>query len=219
MPLIQCPDCDKPVSTSAITCPHCGRPVTGPRSSSGWRRVIDQTKANALGNPAALCALFVVILLAIILRACGSAFADTEAIPTHAKAVDVQVVKGICSKESHIAEGAMGSDLTKRRSRFFCDSAVMEFFDHRNQHIMVQFAKSKSDIGTQIGFAGIMQNNGRIMLVSHVYLGTRRIDVTQGECKFIFQNEHMHDIVCGAPMDKNNRRTVAVVVFKAAPGQ
>src|SRR5437016_6247203 len=28
MPLTQCPDCGKSVSTSAASCPHCGRPIS-----------------------------------------------------------------------------------------------------------------------------------------------------------------------------------------------
>lgn len=69
MPLFKCPDCDKEVSTAAITCPHCGRPVTGPKPAPKFLDAVDQTKANALGNPTVLRLLAVVILLAIIIAA------------------------------------------------------------------------------------------------------------------------------------------------------
>src|SRR5512147_776461 len=42
---------------------------------------------------------------------------------------DVQIVDGTCDSSSHTAEGPIGADLTKRRSRFYCDSAVIAFFD------------------------------------------------------------------------------------------
>jgi hypothetical protein len=37
---------------------------------------------------------------------------------------DIQIESGICDPSSHIAEGPIGSDLTKRQSRFYCNSAV-----------------------------------------------------------------------------------------------
>ena len=47
----------------------------------------------------------------------------------HAGISDIQFVKGKCSPGSHIAEGDIGEDLTERQSRFYCDSAVISFFD------------------------------------------------------------------------------------------
>jgi hypothetical protein len=65
----------------------------------------------------------VAVLSAVLLAAMG--FAN----PAYAGASDVQVVNGTCDSSSHTAEGSLGSDLTKQQSRFYCDSAVITFFD------------------------------------------------------------------------------------------
>jgi len=141
------------------------------------------------------------------------------AVPCNAEIKDLQVVKGTCGKGSHISEGQIGEDLTKRQSRFFCDSAVIAFFDNNNQHIMVQFAESKSHNNIQVGFAGIMSEDGQILNVNSVYLGSKQVQVSEGYCKFFFKNKHMSGIGCGAPVDEGDRRTVLVIEFNASPGQ
>ena len=50
-------------------------------------------------------------------------------LPTHAQVGNVQTVNGTCDSTSHTAEGPIDSDLTKRQSRFYCDSAVITFLD------------------------------------------------------------------------------------------
>ena len=132
---------------------------------------------------------------------------------------DIQVVKGECESQSHIAEGNIGENLTKRRSRFYCDSAVISFFDPKKEHIMVQFAESKSHNNNQLGFSGLMEADGQIMDVKTVYLGERRVRVSEGNCKFFFKNKELNGIACGAPVDEEGRRTVPVVNFAASPGQ
>ena len=131
----------------------------------------------------------------------------------------MRVVKGKCGKGSHIAEGQIGEDLTKRQSRFFCDSAVINFFDNKNRHIMVQFLESQSHSNMLLGFSGIMQDDGQILNVNRVYLGNKKVEVSEGHCKFFFKKKHMSGIACGAPVDEGDRRTVPVVEFNAAPGQ
>ena len=42
---------------------------------------------------------------------------------------NIQFFTGACSEESHLAEGPLGSDLTKRQSRFHCDAMVRAGFD------------------------------------------------------------------------------------------
>ena len=140
-------------------------------------------------------------------------------VPCSADIKDVQVLKGKCGKGSHISEGRIGEDLTKRQSRFFCDSAVIGFFDNNNQHVMVQFAESQSHNNIQLGFAGIMSEDGQMLSVSNVYLGNKQVQVSEGYCKFFFKNKHMSGIACGAPVDEGDRRTVPVVEFNASPGQ
>lgn len=138
----------------------------------------------------------------------------------HAELTDVQIVKGICTAQSHIAEGNIGEDLTKRRSRFYCDSAVISFFDNDSKHIMIQFAESASHHSQPIGFAGLMESNGLILDVQNVYLQTGQpIPATDGACKFFFKNKHMTAVTCGSKIDEEGCRTVPVIVFEANPGQ
>ena len=59
---------------------------------------------------------------------------------------NIQVVSGQCLSSSHTAEGPIGSDLTQRQSRFFCDSAVVNFFpdDKGTRHGAVRPARVAS---------------------------------------------------------------------------
>lgn len=132
-----------------------------------------------------------------------------------ANVTDIQMVKGKCAKQSHIAEGKIGSDLTKQRSRFFCDTAILTFFDNNDEHVMVTFVESKSHTRPHVGFAGIMDDDGQIMDVHNVYIGTENYPVNEGHCKFFFKKKKMDGIACGAPIDQEDRRTVPVVVFDA----
>jgi len=139
--------------------------------------------------------------------------------PCSSEVKDVRVVNGSCGKESHISEGRIDEDLSKRQSRFFCDSAVIAFFDSDNQNIMVQFAESKSHNNMQLGFSGIMSEDGQVLNVNKVYLGSKQIKVSEGYCKFFFKDKNMSGIACGAPIDEGSRRTVPVVVFNASPSE
>lgn len=122
-----------------------------------------------------------------------------------------------CAPESHIAEGAIGKDLTKRQSRFFCDAAVITFFSDNSKHVMIQFAESKSTHPRQIGYAGMMEG-AEIMNVSSVYLESGQPSpVSEGYCKFFFKEKNISGISCGAKVDEAGRRTVPVVGFNADP--
>jgi hypothetical protein len=58
------------------------------------------------------------------------------------------------------------------------------------------------------------------MQVDSVYLSPgESTTVSDGACKFFFQNRHITGIVCGMKVDETGRRTTAVVTFNAAPGQ
>jgi hypothetical protein len=133
---------------------------------------------------------------------------------------DMQLVSGTCDPSSHTAEGRLGSDLTKRQSRFYCDSAVITFFDDYKGHVMIQFVQKESHHGPILGFAGKVEDDGIMMSVDHAYLiaGTPTT-VSDGVCKFFFKNRHMSGIFCGIKVDETGRRTTAVVTFNAAPGQ
>jgi hypothetical protein len=132
----------------------------------------------------------------------------------------LQVVSGTCDASSHTAEGRLGADLTKRQSRFYCDSAVITFFDDYKGHVMVQFAQKESHHGPILGFSGKVEDDGIMMSVDHVYLTTGTpTTVSDGVCKFFFKNRHMSGIFCGIKVDETGRRTTAIVAFNAAPGQ
>jgi hypothetical protein len=157
--------------------------------------------------------IFIAVLLAAVLALA----------PSNALADDTTFVKGQCAPESHIAEGAIGEDLTKRQSRFFCDAAVVTYFSDNPKHVMIQFTESKSTHARQIGYAGMM-NDAEIMNVDKVYLESGRPSmVVDGYCKFFFKEKTISGISCGAKIDEDGRRTVPIVGFNAdlssAPAQ
>jgi hypothetical protein len=133
---------------------------------------------------------------------------------------DIQIVNGACDPSSHTAEGPSGSDLTKRQSRFYCNSAVITFFDDYKGHVMIQFAEKESHHGPILGFSGKVEDDGIMMSVNRVYLtaGTATT-VSDGACKFFFKNRHVSGIFCGIKVDETGRRTTAVVSFNAARAQ
>jgi hypothetical protein len=152
-----------------------------------------------------------------------AAVAGNVCLPISGRAAqpsDIQVVTGTCDPSSHTAEGPLGADLTKRQSRFYCNSAVITFFDDYKGHVMIQFAQKESHHGPILGFAGKVEDDGIMMSVDHAYLtaGTPTT-VSEGMCKFFFKNRHMSGIACGIKVDETGRRTTAIVTFNAAPGQ
>jgi hypothetical protein len=140
--------------------------------------------------------------------------------PAYGGPNDIEVLNGICEPSSHTAEGPLGADLTKRQSRFYCDSAAITYFDDRKGHVMVQFAQKESHHSPILGFAGTVEDDGIMMPVDHVYLAPgQATTVSDGWCKFFFKGRHMSAIVCGMKVDETGRRTTAVVTFTPAPGQ
>jgi hypothetical protein len=139
---------------------------------------------------------------------------------TAALATQTEFVAGKCSAKSHTAEGPIGSDLTKRQSRFFCDTAIIMFLDDYPGHVLINFLERRSNHTTPLGFAGRVDSSGQLMEVEHVYLQSGyQTTVSEGFCKFFFRRRHMTDIVCGMKVDEVGRRTAAIVSFEAAPGQ
>lgn len=126
---------------------------------------------------------------------------------------NIQFFTGACSEESHLAEGPLGSDLTKRQSRFHCDAMVRAGFDDDPRHIMLQFLAAKGRHSRQLAFAGRMLDK-TTMNVDGVYFETgKRTPVAEGACRF-FPDEPGEQVVCGARIDKDGVRTVAIVGFK-----
>jgi len=135
--------------------------------------------------------------------------ASTSAEEMH----DMRFLSGSCDATAHTAEGPVGSDLTKRQSRYFCDSAVIGFFGPLNTHVLVQFAEKKSHHGQILGFGGAMEGKD-ILNVDHIYLiQGKPTPVDDGACKFFFMNGRLTSLFCGAKIDEGGRRTVAAIGF------
>jgi hypothetical protein len=138
---------------------------------------------------------------------------------------NIQVVNGTCSSSSNTAEGPLGSDLTKRQSRFYCDTAAITFFDDYPGHVLIDFSQKESKHSPIIGFAGRfearqLEDGGRMMQIYNVYLGTgEATTVSDGWCKLFFKSQQLSGIGCSMKVDETGRRTVAIVTFDVTPGQ
>jgi hypothetical protein len=143
----------------------------------------------------------------------------------HGEVSNIQVVKGTCSSTSNTAEGPLGTDLTKRQSRFYCDTAAITFFDDYAGHVLINFSQKEANHAPILGFAGQIEARepgdvGTMMQVYTVYLGTgEATKVSDGWCKLFLKKQQLSGIGCGMKVDETGRRTTAVVVFNAAPGQ
>ena len=125
------------------------------------------------------------------------------------------VIDGICSQDSHTAEGQIDSDLTKRQSRFFCNAAIIINYNDYKGHLLVQFAAKEASHSQLLAFAGRLDNEN-IMKVEHLYLGgAKPITVSDGYCKFFLKDQGISGIACGVKVDETGRRTVAIVGFDA----
>lgn len=161
----------------------------------------------------------VAILSAVLVVGIGS----TASV--QAEIGDTQVVQGTCDASSYTAEGPLGSDLTKRQSRFYCNSAVFTSFDDYQGHVLIDFSQKESQHSPILGFAGRMEahqpgNAGTMMQVKSVYLRTgEAITVSDGWCKIFFNDQQLSGIGCGMKVDETGRRTVANVTFNVSPGQ
>lgn len=135
-------------------------------------------------------------------------------------------VSGVCDASSFIAEGPVGSDLTKQRSRFFCDSVVITFFDDAKGHIMLQFSQKNANGFRILGFAGHAdakdegQIDRKIVLLDTFYftqdIGT---PINHGSCTLFITNHEISKLFCSAIVDKGSQRTAAVVTFTPNPDE
>ncbi len=88
----------------------------------------------------------------------------------HSAVVDKpRIIKGECGPESHIADGRIGEDPSKKESRFFCNSAVIITFSDDPKHRLIEFVQSKSEHAPQIGYGGLMED-AEMMTVRNIYL-------------------------------------------------
>lgn len=127
-----------------------------------------------------------------------------------------EVIKGRCASPSHVASGRVTEDLTKKQSRFFCDSAIIMRFDEAGKHRLIQFLDSNANHSRILGFGGLMQDRA-ILAVKTVYLETARsVAASEGACKLFYNENRIAEIFCGAKVDEGDRRTVPIVTFEAA---
>ena len=126
-----------------------------------------------------------------------------------------QILKDQCDPTSHVAEGPVGEDLTKRRSQFFCDRAAIASFDDDPKHRTISFSESQSNLTSSLSFAGLMDGDD-LMTVRNVYLEVgRRSIASEGACRLFLKKGLISSIVCGSKIDEGNRRTVPIVTFTA----
>ena len=155
--------------------------------------------------------LTVVIIIGLLFAAPTTIFAGQN---------NIEIVEGQCSDTSHTAEGPIGSNLTNRQSRFFCDTAVIIFLDKNKKHIQINFSQKESRHNQILGFAGRIDDEGIMLKLERVYL-TPGIPTTvsDGWCKFFFKKPRLTSIFCGMKVDEVGRRTTAMVVFDTVEGQ
>ena len=63
MALVQCPDCEKQVSTSAVACPHCGAPIAGAQEAkaAGTPLTTTQSTSKKLKGQKIISVLMIII--------------------------------------------------------------------------------------------------------------------------------------------------------------
>jgi hypothetical protein len=136
---------------------------------------------------------------------------------SQATALDVpgtEIHDGQCTADSHIAEGGVNEDLTKRQSRYFCDSAVISSLNRGDTRFMIQFSEKRAHHNTVLGFAG--HTDKGILELERVYLEPNvPTYVTDGHCRLFFRKDTLTDILCGAEIIQEDRKTVVVVRFQA----
>ncbi len=139
---------------------------------------------------------------------------------------NIYTAKGICKPSSSTAEGPLGSDLTDRQSRFYCDTAVISFFGNDKGHLLIDFSEKESKHPQVLGFAGqvlggsMTSEYGVTLQVKNVYLRTGEpTTVSDGTCTLFFKDLQLSGIGCAMKVDETGRRTVAIVAFDVTPGQ
>jgi hypothetical protein len=123
------------------------------------------------------------------------------------------ILDGDCIQSSHTAEGMRGEDLTKRQSRFFCNSVVLMNPKDDPTRVLMTFVDKGSDQNTMIGFAGDFDGPDMVK-VRRIYVGGGPAQtVDDGACKIFRKNGQISAFSCGAMIDKAERRIVRIVGF------
>lgn len=122
-------------------------------------------------------------------------------------------ISGECGELSHVAEGPADMDLSGRRSRFFCDTAVLIFPTPTGGRLLIQFADKRGQAVLGIvGFSGVVAAPD-IVEVDTVYLNEERFTPNDGVCEFFYDEGQITGIACGAQIDADDRRTVPIIQF------
>jgi len=79
----------------------------------------------------------------------------------------ITAIRGSCSNKSHIAVGAIGSDLTQHQIPFACE-AILTTFDKQSIHSMVTFVEKATTKGV-ISFSGQMDIKENMLKVRKIY--------------------------------------------------
>jgi hypothetical protein len=126
----------------------------------------------------------------------------------------VQIFDGNCTADSNVAEGPLDSDLNKRTSRFFCDTASITSFEDSKSHILINFSEKEAHHSPILGFSGYLNSEGDVMKVVNVYLSSgEAVTVSDGMCQLFFKDRRLTGLGCGMKVDETGRRTVALVAF------
>jgi hypothetical protein len=123
----------------------------------------------------------------------------------------MDLLTGSCDG-SHLAHGLVGSDLTKKQVPFACNTVMIKYFDDGNVeiHFFLKTGNSK-----MFGFHGNLDASMRMMHVNMVYLAPDETTyVDNGECKLFYKDgDKNYQIFCGAVIDSDGERNVAVITF------
>ena len=128
----------------------------------------------------------------------------------------IQDVSGQCTAETYIAEGAVGLDLSARRSRIFCDSAVIIHYRREPGHVLIHFSEKGSHTSVPIGFGAHEKDRDSVLNVKTVYLAPRQKTlVDEGRCEVRRERGRISRLSCKAIVDQGGRRTLVNIEFVA----
>lgn len=130
----------------------------------------------------------------------------------------IQVLEGYCELNSSLGEVSSGTNSRGDRPRFFCDSAVIAFFDEARRHAMIQFVGTRRNHGQIVAFSGLLDSEGT-MNVSRIYLEPGRpIPVSDVVCRVFRRNEAIRSIVCSNQIGASPRGIVPTMAFTVTAG-
>jgi hypothetical protein len=140
--------------------------------------------------------------------------------PGMAKADDLFVLRGQCTAGSYISSGRVGTNLSKSRSRVYCDSMVLEVFDDVPGHVMFQFSTRGAPHVTALGYAGYASRNNIETERVYYELGGASTPANPGsKCRATVIHGDLTHITCTARTDEGGWRTESTVDFSVRPGQ